>query len=288
MITDKETNFVYFSDRIKTDKRYTSFWERLEPLLIENNISFGFIENTKDIWCRDYMPIQISEKNFVEFKFYPDYLQEPEYSSILTIQSDIKIIEDLKPTKSALIIDGGNVIKSKNAVILTEKIFIENIAYTKEEVISELKMLFKIDNILIIPMHAKSYDLSGHADGMVRFLDDNTLLVSDYSSYALTWKKKMDGALEKTGLKIITFPSVDYLERNSDADFTAIGIYINFAQIGDKILFPLFGVPGEKDIQAMGLTQSLYPDCKIIPINALDIAEQGGVLNCITWNIKRD
>ena len=148
-----------------------------------------------------------------------------------------------------------------------------------------LRTILNVKNVFIIP--ALSDDLSGHADGMVRFLDDRTLLVSDYSFYSTTWKKKMDKALKKTGLKIITFPSVDYQEKNSDGDLTAIGIYINFAQVGDKILFPLFALPGEKEMEALGLTQSLYPNCKVIPINALGIAEQGGVLNCITWNIKR-
>ena len=286
MITDKETNFVYFSDRIKTDKRYTSFWEGLEPLLVENNISFGFIENTKDIWCRDYMPIQISEKEFVQFKFDPDYLRNPKFTPSLTVQSEIKLIEDLKPAISELIIDGGNVVKSNDSVILTDRIFIENPKFEEGEIISMLRTILNVKHVFIIP--AISDDLSGHADGMVRFLDDNTLLVSDYSYYPASWIQKMDKALEKTGLELITFPSVDYQEKNADGDYTAIGIYINFAQVSDKILFPLFALPGEKEMQALILTQSLYPNCKVIPINALEIAEQGGVLNCITWNIKRD
>jgi hypothetical protein len=133
-------------------------------------------------------------------------------------------------------------------------------------------------------MHSETDDISGHADGMVRFLDDKTLLVSDYSYYPSFWKKKMDEALNKTGLKIIPFPSADYQEKNEDGDYTAIGIYINFAQIGKNILFPIFELP--EDIEALDCIKTLYPGCNIIPVNSRDIAQGGGVLNCITWNIK--
>ena len=286
MITDSETNFVYFSDLIRTDEKYKFFWEGLESILMENKILYGFIENTKEIWCRDYMPIQISENSFVQFKYSPDYLVNyPKYHSRLTIQSDIKIIDGFMPIKSKLIVDGGNVVRSKNSVVMTDKIFKENVDH-KEDVITELKALLGVENIHIIP--TLSDDISGHADGMVRFLNDDTLLVGDYSYYSKSWQKKMDAALTKTGLKIISYPAINYEEKNQDDDFTAMGVYINFAQIGNIILFPLFGLSGEKEMEALGLTESLYRYCKVIPLDASDIAEQGGVLNCITWNIKTD
>ena len=284
MITDSETNFVYFSDLIRT--KYKSFWEGLEPILIENKILYGFIDNTKDVWCRDYMPVQISEKEFVQFKYTPDYLVEDKgHQNILSIQSEISIINEINPIKSDLIIDGGNIVMSKNSVIMTDKIFKENKGH-KEDIIAELKTVLKVDNIIIIPMHAKSYDYTGHADGMVKFLDDNTLLVSDYSYYpSASWKKKMDSVLDKTRINIVTYPSVNCVEKNQDGCYTAKGIYINFAQIGNKILLPQFGFP--EDIEAKKRTKTFYPNCHIIPIDSNDIAMDGGVLNCITWNIKQ-
>jgi len=285
MITDSQTDFVYFSEKLQTG-RYSAFWNNLEPLLHQNNIDFKFIKNTKDIWCRDYMPIQISDKDFVQFRYYPDYLvEDSKYHDRLTIQSDIKNMDKFKPIKSEFIIDGGNIVRSTNSVVMTDKIFKESIGQ-REDIIRELKTLLGVQNIYIIPM--LSDDISGHADGMVRFINDNTLLVGDYSYYPASWKKKMDTALTKTGLKIISYPSINYEEKNQDGDYTAMGVYINFAQIGDTILFPLFGLPGEKEMDALGLTESLYPNCKVIPIDAMDIAEHGGVLNCITWNIKTD
>ena len=53
MITDKDTDFVYFSSLIKELDQYTTFWKRLNTILADKKINYGFIESTRDIWCRD-------------------------------------------------------------------------------------------------------------------------------------------------------------------------------------------------------------------------------------------
>lgn len=77
---------------------------------------------------------------------------------------------------------------------------------------------------------------------MVRFMSDADLLVADYSGESKSWKARMDKALEKTGLNIIPFPAETVNEKNEDGDYTAKGVYINFMQIGNYILFPQFGL----------------------------------------------
>ncbi len=85
MITDKETNFVYFSSLIKEHEQYAPFWEEMKRVLVKTKTGYGFIQNTRDIWCRDYMPIQIDTNKFVQFNFFPDYYLMPQYISKLTI-----------------------------------------------------------------------------------------------------------------------------------------------------------------------------------------------------------
>jgi agmatine deiminase len=285
MIIDKETNFVYFSSLIKRDKKYELFWVKLKELLSKNRIAYGFIENTRSIWCRDYMPIQKSENEFIQYDYYPDYLIDPKFISELTIPSEIRVVDVNTNSirKSELIIDGGNIVKSKAKVILTEKIFHENRKLSHEKIKEILSNELSAE-VFIIPTEPS--DFTGHADGMVRFYDEKTLLVNDYSFQPNSWKRKMDEALENTGLDIVNFTYSPSNEKNKDGDYTAIGNYINFAQIGNVILFPVYGLPNEIDIKAQEQIMSLYPKCEIALIDAIDIAENGGVLNCITWNIK--
>lgn len=282
MIPDKETNFVYFSSLIREIDKYRPFWNRLRPLLEYNDISYGFIQNTRDIWCRDYMPIQNDLNEFVQFEYFPDYYLHSKYISKLTIPSEVKINRTISRRKSMLIIDGGNIIKSKSMAILTDKVLTENPDLDYEAIVSTLKKELNVQEIILIPKIPN--DMTGHADGMVRFLSETELLVADYSNEDDGWKSKMNEALRKTGLRIINYPYAFVDEKNIDGDDVAKGVYINFAQIGNKILFPQFGI--KEDHLALEQTRKLFPKCKVIPIDSNEIAMDGGVLNCITWNVQ--
>lgn len=283
MITDCKTNFVYFSSLLKTEDRYLPFWNRLKSILEEENISYGFLEGTKDIWCRDYMPVQAKQNEFIQFQYLPDYCNNPKWQHKLTNSVEVRLDLDLKLVKSALVVDGGNVVKSSQAAILTEKVFKENPAWEKAAVVKELQKLLQTEDIFFIPQ--QPYDMTGHADGMVRFLDETTLLVSDYQGESESWKKKYEAALKATNLDLVVLPSVVLDEKNEFGDYTARGCYINFAQIGNVILLPFFDLPEDK--QVMREMKKLYSTCKILPVQSNEISQDGGVLNCITWNIKR-
>lgn len=282
MITDKETNFVYFSSLIKENEKYTPFWKRLVPILNENRIGYGFIENTRDIWCRDYMPIQKNTNEFIQFEYFPDYYLTPKYIAKLTIPAETRIIDKISSKKSKIILDGGNIIKSKKNIILSDKVFIENSNLDPNTVISTLKKELNVENVFIIPR--APYEMTGHADGMVRFINETDLLVADYSTESESWKREMDKALEKTGLNIFSYPNELVNEKNENGDYVARGVYINFAQIGNVILLPQFGL--KTDLIALKRTKEIFSDFQVLPINSNEIAVDGGVLNCITWNIR--
>ena len=282
MINDRDTNFVYFSSLIKENEKYLPFWKRLQAVLDENQIRYGFIEGTRDIWCCDYMPIQKSTNDFIQFEYFPDYYLAPKYIAKLTIPSETKIIDKINKRHSKIIVDGGNIVNSYNKVILTEKVLYENPNLEPKTIISTLKKELGVEKIMLIPQIP--YEITGHADGMVKFLNENDLLVADYSYESNSWRKKMDKALERTELNIIPFPAEVVEEKNKDGDYTAKGVYLNFAQIGNIILFPQFDL--QTDDLALERIKELYPKCKVIPINSNEIANDGGVLNCISWNIK--
>ena len=55
-----------------------------------------------------------------------------------------------------------------------------------------------MDKIIIIEEEQDTY---GHSDGMVRFVDDNTVLINEYPKKHLKYKKKLADVLEREGLK---------------------------------------------------------------------------------------
>ena len=70
MIADYETNVVYFSSWL--EKEYPKIYIDLVTVLKKNNVAYDIIPCTNDIWCRDYMPVQIDEDRFLCYRYYPD------------------------------------------------------------------------------------------------------------------------------------------------------------------------------------------------------------------------
>lgn len=177
MINDNQTNTVYFSARLK-ESPFTGFCINLVEILQKHGITFRFLDNTADIWCRDYMPVQVHEDKFIEYVYDPDYLKG-EYSHLRSDTSVVCRSAGIDAIKTDIVLDGGNVIRYGNKVIMTEKIFPENPHYTQEALIAKLAGLFESE-IIIIPWDRGYEDTFGHADGLVRFIDENTVLVNNW------------------------------------------------------------------------------------------------------------
>jgi len=279
MITDKETNTIYFSEKLET--YFPKTCNQIIEALKSKGIEPKFLPNTNDIWARDFMPIQVSENKFIEYRYDPDYLQAKKYRKLKSYPDIVCESIDLKTQKTNLIIDGGNVIKSKDCVILTDKVIQENKDYyTKENLINKLRELFEIEKIILIPWDKN--EPYGHADGMIRFINENSVLVQKYfDEYDEVFRNKFFGELDKHGL------SWEKMEFNVENENENNWGYLNFLQTQNIILLPVFGI--EEDDQAFKQMKNYYPDYsddRILKINMSEIIENGGALNCISWTIK--
>ncbi len=70
MLTDNLSNAVYFSSLLP--EKCPVLNAHLVDALHKHDIPYAFLSGTKDIWCRDYMPIQINDERFVFFKYTPN------------------------------------------------------------------------------------------------------------------------------------------------------------------------------------------------------------------------
>ena len=282
MINDNQTNMVYFSAILK-ENPFTAFCNNLVSILQKHGILFRFLENTADIWCRDYMPVQVREDKFVEYVYNPDYLKG-RYSHLRSDASVVCRSAGIKTIKTDIVLDGGNVIKYNNRVIMTEKIFEENRHYIQEALIAKLAELFESE-IIVIPWDKEYEEIYGHADGLVRFIDENTFLVNNWYGTKKPVKKEraFRDVLSSHGLKIET------LQFNvPKSDYNINWGYLNYFQMKDLLLIPTFGI--EEDNQALEQFHKLFPDYsarnQIETIDSRVIIENEGVLNCISWGIK--
>ena len=282
MITDQETNFVYLSGLLP--KRHPGVFKRLTAALEGKGIAWGLLPDTMDIWCRDYMPIQVSKDRFVQFKYDPIYLKAKKYRATITDTAKVCDAIGIKPVISRIKLDGGNVVSSGTKAIITDRIFSENFGYSKTQLIGELERLLKVRQIIIIPECPG--DMTGHADGLVRFVrcaksEDDLVYISDLSSILPAYFSKLYSALTKAELIPVPMP---YEAPKKYDKLDASGTYVNYLQAGKHAFYPVFG--SRMNAFARKMFSEFFGSCAV-PVNTGKLATEGGVLNCISWNVMR-
>jgi agmatine deiminase len=284
MISDKQTNFVYFSQYLK--EKHSEIFNNIAAILNNNGVGYGIINgnNNNDIWARDYMPIQTHQNRFVKFKYEPSYINKK-----IDFMSDyIKICNELLREStivySDINLDGGNVVKWEDKVMISDRIFTENPQYSdKNQLVNELAELLQSE-VIIIPQII--CDFTGHADGMVKFLNSKKVIGNHLDLEFKYWKKKMEKLIPEKGLEYVNMPFFEYKEKQYSS--SAIGCYVNYLEVGNLIIFPIFEVQDNKDDECLELMAELYPKHSIEPININDIVRKGGgLMNCISWNVLK-
>jgi len=280
MIPGKETNMVYLSEKLQSDERCIKTSMALLEVLDQHSVKYQFLKATKDIWCRDYMPIQIEKNKFVQFRYEPSYLKDD-----LELQSDtIEVCKAnrIEPKFSKINLDGGNVVNWSDRAIISDRVFTENPEYSsKTKLITELEKLLEVEIIVIPQINS---EMTGHADGLVRFVDRNTLLGNDREQEYKYWKNGINKVLKENGLDYIDIPFLNHKEKKCSDH--AIGCYVNYLEIGDLIVLPIFETKDNKDKEVYDKFQQIFPDRKVEIINYNEAGYFGGLLNCTTWTIK--
>ena len=275
MIQDYQTNLVYLAQGLK---HYQPVYTNLLRAFQEEGISYRLLPQTesyKHVWARDYMPIQIHKDKFLRYWYEPDYLWG--FESYIPQYRDIDNDLNLDCKWTDIILDGGNVIKCGDKVIMTDKVLKENRGRHKKQLISKLEDLFEAQIVLIPWDKAEEF---GHADGMVRHIEGNRVLMNNYAKFDPLFREKLIDALIPH-FKIEEF--FYYAPRRSQYSWA----YINFLQIGTTIFVPGLGI--KEDQLALEKIQATYPGHKVILIDGcLSLVRDGGALNCVTWNISAD
>lgn len=261
---------LYFSSLLNTTK-YKPAPDRMFAALDLFNIKYKLSNNTKDIWLRDFMPVKTKLGKYVSFRYEPSYLADaPQLRT--NFKTDIAPHFALPVTYSNINLDGGNVVfsPSKEKVIISDRVFSENPSKSKAELTAKFEKLLEA-SLIIIP--SLKSDMTGHADGMVRFVGENTAIVNaPLSPYG--FETKVKNVLQNHGIEVIDFP---YFYSKGDS---AVGCYLNYLATKKSIFLPVFGV--DTDNEAIELAKNIF-DKTIIPVNINEIAKYGGLLNCISW-----
>ncbi|MDE6368728.1 MAG: agmatine deiminase family protein [Muribaculaceae bacterium] len=299
IITDELCDTIYISSQLQTDELYYSF----DQVIVAKAIKMAFsgicdvieLENTHDIWARDYMPVQITTDRFWNYIFNPNYLQSktnrPHITNFVDVRLDIRNPFYETTQKSNIIADGGNIVKCDGYVIMTDKVFIEakNIAQDLSWV--DLRRELGVD-VVVIPREPT--DRLGHACKMVRYAGPNRVLFR--APRDENDKQFLSGVIQQFKRQK---PDVEVLQ----LDFSTVKktnennwCYIDFLRIRNQILVPLLSEENintfelevvEEDDIALEQLHKIFPQCTILGVSMRNLIEKGiGGLNSLAWTIK--
>ena len=263
MICDYQTNKVYLAEGIK---EYPKVAENLLFALYKVGVEIEYLPcsmSKKHVWARDYMPIQTTG-GYVQYVYDPDYLKKdrdyiPDYDAICKKLG-------LNCVKTKLVIDGGNVVKGKRSVIMTDKVLVENKMFTQKYVVDQLEKLFGC-YVTLIPWDR--FEIFGHADGMVRFIDRDTVLINNYADFDPELRKRLLERLKWGGYHV---EELHYEKPRCSKNSWA---YLNFLQVAEHIFVPGLGI--EEDYMALEQIKQFYPDHRVLLVpDCLELVRDGG------------
>lgn len=240
---------------------------------ITSHTAIHEIPNTKDMWIRDFMPIKNTANDWVLFRYFPKYLRNPNYHSLIT--DNIQICNELgiAYTYCDMILDGGSVVYKDGLYFVSERILTDNPSIHKTQITPILEDIFKTDKIIFLPEAPK--DFTGHLDGVLSILDNKTILLNDYND---EYGNRVRNILKAYQFNIETIPYHPYSNKTYQS---AKGIYINYVKTESHILVPIFNQ--KEDELALNKLHDLFPQMRIIPILCNDLAKEGGLLHCVSW-----
>jgi len=277
MISDEQKNKVYFSSLLPV--RCPKTYQGLIEVLDKYNVPHALLEGTNDIWCRDYMPIQAIEDRFVAFGYNPDYLQDtPEHRASITDGYEVACKNTCYHISDdrGILVDGGNIVNHGIKMVMTAKVLEENPGISLRRFVEHLEMTLGAE-LILLPWDTE--EIYGHTDGILRFVDDDTVIMTNYRQFDPDMADRFYYMLEPHF-------KIHELKYKVKKPYKNNYAYINWLQTDKVLIIPKFNV--EEDDQALAQITKWMPQYKgrIEQVDATDLIRYEGCLNCASWTVK--
>jgi len=261
-----------------------------------NNLHLQFIPiKVNDIWIRDWAPIPARDSegkaSTIKAIYNPQYLQyKNEYELDDIAGKLLPWFLGLHQGELNLRWDFGNITHNGEGVaIVTKRLFTDNNNNSEQEITKLLEEKLKIKKLIVV--NEEDGDITGHIDGMVRFLNKNTVAIGTYPGSYMKEHEFMNNIAKSirealgNDFTIISIPNQISDYKNIEGIPSAFGNYMNFLRIEDKIFIPQYGIKEDEEVLRI-LKENVHSEkIKLIPVSKgiKNLADLGGVLHCISW-----
>lgn len=160
-----------------------------------------------------------------------------------------------------IILDGGNVIKGMGKVIITHRV-LEHNRYQ----VPKWWIYYWTLGVWLAKQgdYKPEYpnEETGHADGLIRFIDVNTVFINEPDPDNQEWEKRLRATLKQNALIFIELPCP-----MASAMETAEGLYLNYLHVGNLLLY--LNLVIMKTSKFWLLSPMLFLTTKLFPINLI-------------------
>lgn len=235
----------------------------------------------EDIWLRDcsmvmpYAPVQFRYAAAAQAgnQEDADWVQEKFNKFIDRYNIDYE--------RTELILDGGNLVDNYNGKVVVTDRFLEDNKLSYAQAKKELQVLLNVDEVAIVS--SDDPDGLGHVDGMLMFIDENTIAINKYME--VDFREEVLDELRHS------FPNIKIIELATEFDEGAAwdekfgsscGVHTNATVTHNYIYMPIFS--GNTDQLAINKVEKNTTKT-VVPIDAANVCFMGGSVRCLSWQV---
>ena len=238
------------------------------------------LDQPLDLWMRDFSRVIPSLQ--IQFTYKPSYISAKDATWVSgnfdRLMTEVSKLASFNATKSPIILDGGNVVDNDDdKAVISKRLLTDN-----NETKAAAGILEKVEHLLkkkvcLIPDPG---DKTGHSDGIVSFIEKDTLLLADFG-YKNEYKE-MESVIQSTfpDVKIVRLPCKDTGETWKGIT-SAVGSYANCLVTKKCVYVPRFGEDNE---EVMSIIRSSTSK-KVVSVDTGKLSHMGGSVRCMTWQI---
>jgi agmatine deiminase len=252
-----------------------------------------------DVWCRDHGPIFVKNRKTGKIavtdwdfnawggKFGPWDLDN-------SIPEKIASALGLPRFAGGMILEGGAIeVNGRGQLLTTEAVLLNpnrNPHLSREETEQKLRDTLGVSEVLWLKQGIEGDDTDGHIDDLARFTNEDTILACHEPDTASPNRDPLADNTQR--LKNFLTPSRKsyeivpiHLPQACEIRGWRLPVlpasYVNFLILNHAVLVPTFR-QGKNDERALGIIREQFPDREIVPIDCLDLVQEGGTLHCIS------
>lgn len=275
--------------------------EKIEEMLLEAEVSLEkvdfYIYQTDDFWVRDNGPIFVRDKTgkiVIQDWGFNGWGKKAKFSNCNSIPTKIGESEGFEVVNlnNVMINEGGAVeIDGKGSLLATRSAILNenrNPGMSQGKAESIFKKYYGVSNFIWLNGKSGLEITDMHIDGFARFASSSTLVTMSESDLA-EWQVPDEDidilyqAKNKLGItyKLVKLPlTKENVTTEYGKDLEYKGSYVNYYIANKVILVPNYN--DENDEIANAIIQKLYPNRRVVGIDARNLYANGGMIHCVT------